>query len=82
MLSDLSSVTRCCHSARSLLEAVELLAQLGELLVEVLLGPQPMIAGVGVDAEIADDQRAADIEAERGEERSQLSPGDHAGKMR
>ena len=65
-----------------LLEASELVGQRGELLIEVLLGPQPVVAGVGVDAEIADDQGAPDIEAERGQEGSQLSPGDHAGKMR
>ena len=66
MLSDLSSLTRCCQFGALLLELVKLLAQRGKLLVEVLLGPQPVIAGVGVDAEIADHQRAADIEAERG----------------
>ena len=65
-----------------LLELVELFTQRNKLLVEVLLGPQPVIAGVGVDAEIADHQRTADIKTERGQKEMKLSPRDHAGKMR
>ena len=61
-----------------LLETAKFVGQRSELLVEVLLRAQAMVAGVGVDAEIADHQRAADIEAERGQNSAKLSPGDHA----
>ena len=42
-------------------EAGEFAAQLRNLLVEILLRPQPAIAGIGIDAEIADYQRCYGI---------------------
>jgi len=65
-----------------LLQAAKFPGQAGKLLVEVLLCPQPVIPGVGIDAEIANHQRATHVEAKRAQNGPQFSPGDHAGKMR
>ena len=56
-------------------------AQLRNLLVEILLRPQPAIAGIGIDAEIADHQRRDGIERERIEERAEPFAGNHAATM-
>jgi len=50
--------------------------------VEVLLGPQSVISGIGIDREIADDQGAPRIQGKRIQEGPNLWPADHAGKMR
>ena len=39
----------------------------GKLLLEVLLSPQPMVAGEGIGGEIADEQRGKNIETEDGQ---------------
>src|SRR5688500_8880510 len=51
--------------------------QFGDLLLKLLLGKQTMIAGEGVDGEIADKESRDGVETERGEKRTQPSAGDH-----
>src|SRR5580704_16098612 len=63
------------------LELVELGRQSRDLAVDVLFGLDPAIAAIGVDAEIADQERGQNVEAERGEERTQTLTGDHSTKM-
>ena len=54
------------------LGGVEFALEVGDPLVEVLLGQDAAIAGVGVDAEIADEQRGQGIEAEGSQERASM----------
>ena len=82
MLSDLSSVTRRSQVRVLGLERGKLAGQLGDLLVEVLLRLEPVVAGIGVDAEIADHQRRDRVERERGENGAEPLARDHAGTCR
>src|SRR5262245_37545282 len=59
------------------LDRRKLRRKLANLLVDVLPGVEAMIAGEGVDPEIADQQRRRGIEAERRENRSKPPAGDH-----
>src|SRR4029077_16086927 len=63
------------------LEVVEIGGQRDDLLVEVFLGLEPVIAAIGVDAEIADQERGHDIEAERGQDGTQAFTRDHPHTM-
>ena len=77
MRSGLRSATRRSQRSRSVLIAVELALEVGDPLVEGLLRQQAVVAGIGVDAEIADEQRGQDIEAERSQERRDPRANDH-----
>src|SRR4051794_28307162 len=59
------------------LRCVEFALEVGDPLVEVLLGQDAAIPGVGVDAEIADEQRGQGIEAECSQERANPRANDH-----
>src|ERR1700683_1720136 len=52
------------------LQAVEFRGERRDLLVNVLLGSNPMVAVVGIHPEIADQQRCRDIETKRGKDRT------------
>ena len=56
--------------------------ELSDLGVKVGARAQPVLAGIGVDVEIADEQRRADVEAERGQERAKPLARDHGARMR
>ena len=45
------------------------------------LRPQPAISGIGIDAEIADQEGGQDIKAKSGERGSQASAGNHGRTM-
>ena len=62
--------------------ALDVASQRRLMLGEILLGLQPVRAGVGRQAEIADDQRRDGVEAERGQDGAQSRAGDHARKHR
>ena len=62
-------------------DALEFAHQVALLLREVLLGLQPVRAGVGREPEIADDQRRDRVEAEGRQHGAQAGAGDHAGSM-
>ena len=51
-----------------------------DLLVEILARPQPMVARIGIDPEIADQQGRQHIKAEGREERAKAGTGHHAGQ--
>ena len=59
------------------LGGVEFALEVGDPLVEVLLGQDAAIAGVGVGAKIADEQRGQGIEAECSQERANPWANDH-----
>src|SRR6266567_2837028 len=63
------------------LELRQLARQRDDLLVEFLAGVETVFAGIGVDAEIADDGRRHRIEGETSQDRFQARAGDHFGKM-
>jgi len=54
-------------------DAVELEGQLRDILVEIPLGDQAMLARIGIDPEIADEQRRDRVERERVEEAAEPS---------
>ena len=56
---------------------VEFALEVGDPLVEVLLGQDAAIAGGGVEAEIADEQRGQGIEAEGSQESANSRANDH-----
>ncbi len=51
------------------------------LLVEILLRAQPAIAGIGIDAEIADHQRGDGVKRERVEDGAEPLPGHHGATL-
>ena len=52
-----------------------------EVALEVLLGAQAVISGIGIDAEIADHQRRDAVERKRVERGAKSSAGDHGARM-
>jgi hypothetical protein len=64
------------------LQMVQLRRQRRHLAVDILLGLEPVIAAIGVDAEIADQERRRDLEAERIENGTQTPAGNHAASLR
>ncbi len=63
------------------LRCVAFLDQFRDLQIEALPRVQPAVAGIGIDAEIADEAGCSEIETEHGEDRSQPPAGDHARTM-
>ena len=59
------------------LEPGEFVVHGGELLVEVGLRAQAMVAGKGVDGEVADEQRGEEVKRERGEDGVTAPVTDH-----
>src|SRR5438445_13627337 len=64
------------------LDAGKLGRELADLLDDILLRPQAVSSDIGIDAEIADQQRRADVETERTENVTQPRAGDHGRSMR
>ncbi len=75
--SERSSATRRSHTACSALSLRQFLLHRRQLLIEVLLRAQAVIAGKGIDGEIADEQRGEDIKTERGQDGAATPVGDH-----
>ena len=67
MLSDLQQLDAVLPITALRAQLLELRGEVGIIEVEVLLRPKPAISGVGVDGEIADEQRRPDVEPERGQ---------------
>src|SRR5262245_37190303 len=63
------------------LERGKLGTEFRDLLVEVLLRAKPAVAGIGVDAEIADYQRGDGVKRERVEDGAEPLAGHHAATM-
>src|SRR5215208_5963435 len=63
------------------LRAAQFSGELDDLLIELLLGAQTMIAGESIEREIADKKGGDGIEAERSKKRTQPFAGDHGSSM-
>src|SRR5262249_28172511 len=63
------------------LERVKLGAEFRDLLVEILLRTQSAVAGVSIDAEIADHQRGDGVKRERVEDGAEPLPGYHGATL-
>ncbi len=61
------------------LQPGELRGQRDDLLVEFLSGVEPVLAGIGVGAEIADQEPRHRVEGEPGEDRFESATRDHGG---
>src|SRR5262249_16085100 len=62
-------------------ERLELGAEFHDLLIQILSRAQPAVAGISVEAEIADHQRRDRVERERVEDGAQPLPGHHSATM-
>src|ERR1700730_13649623 len=63
------------------LDGIELQGQLRDILVEIPLGDQSVFARIGIDPEIADEQRRDRVERECVEEAAEPSARDHGTKV-
>jgi hypothetical protein len=59
----------------------ELSGEVGDLLIELMLGAQTVVTGESVDGEIADEESSDGVKAQRGKKRTQPFASDHVSTM-